>query len=51
MKKKLTRSAIALTLLVSALLVSGTAPVSATSICDVPATSFDIWLAQKFARC
>jgi len=44
MRKKLVKFAIAVTLLVSV-----TTPVWATSICDVPTTTFEIWLIKKFS--
>ena len=43
MKKKLATIAIA-----AALFVGATAPVSALSICDIEATSFEVWLIQQF---
>lgn len=49
MKRKLALAAVTVALLT--VLAGATAPVSAISICDVPTTSFDIWLAQRLARC
>lgn len=43
MKKKIAKIAIA-----AAVLVGATAPASALSICDIPATSADIWFIQQF---
>ena len=42
MKKKFAKVAIAM-----ALLVGAAAPVSAFSICDVEATTFEVWLIQQ----
>jgi predicted porin len=43
MKKKLAMIAIA-----AALLVGAAAPASAVSICDVEATTFEVWFIQQF---
>lgn len=43
MKKKIAKVVIA-----AAVLVGATSPVSAVSICDIPATSVDIWFIQQF---
>lgn len=43
MKKKL-----AVVVIAAAVFVGATAPVSAVSICDLSATTFEIWFIQQF---
>jgi hypothetical protein len=46
MKKRLAKLVI-----VAAVLVGATAPVSAVSICDLEPTSFNVWFLQHMLRC